>query len=115
LKHASNGPESLRAPAHYQRGEKGEANVGNQDEEAALQAGVGRLHGRGIDGYSDMAADFVRAGYPEKMYPEKIRGWVNINQCVADTFFLWLGKTYDVSAFERDKLMDALGRDVFGP
>jgi hypothetical protein len=43
---------------------------------------------RGVDGYTGMANDFIRAGYPEKMYTQLLKGWVYPNHGVADTFYL---------------------------
>jgi hypothetical protein len=69
---------------------------------------------RGIEGYTAMANDFVRAVYPGNMYTQLLRGWVSLNQAVPDAFYRWLHKTYDLSYEEQKKLIKAYERDVFG-
>ncbi len=66
-----------------------------------------------IDGYSQMAGDFVRAGYTGKMYSEKIRGWVSHNDGVSEDFFLWLNRAYNPTLQEQQALMEAFRRDAF--
>lgn len=73
------------------------------------------MEDRTIDGYAQMANDFVRAGYKEKMYPEKIRGWVSLNDGVSQVFTMWLAKTYNLTLHEQQALMEALRRDAFRP
>jgi hypothetical protein len=68
---------------------------------------------RGIQGYTGMSRDFILAGFPERMYYQKLNDWVDRNQGVPDRFFYWLDKTYKLTPKESGEIWDAYRRDLF--
>jgi hypothetical protein len=73
------------------------------------------MDSRGISSYQKMADDLKAAGYPDKIYRSKIRGYIHRNNAVPGSFFWWLDKTYNLGdewpmRFARALMADALRR-----